>query len=963
MQGARRGGGRLVAFGGNNWATWGVEGISTDWGEKRMGKARKAGLAVGIALAALVVVGVLAPLPKAQVAAAAEMATPGSLHVVAKPGEKLRTCPLEHTDVEGWIVGDVAHVRVTQRFGNPYEEPIEAVYVFPLPENSAVNDMVMQIGTRTIRGVIKEREEAREIYEEAKRAGKTASLLEQERPNIFTQSVANIMPGDAIEITIWYVQDLQYDRGRYEFAFPMVVGPRYIPGAPLPGADSGGGWASDTDQVPDASRITPQVLRPEERTGHDISLALHLDAGVPAYDVGSKSHEAVVESYEGQPLNISLSPRDTLPNKDFSLSWRVAGEKPEVGVLAHRDERSGYFTLILQPKANFDPAEITPKEMVFCLDTSGSMSGVPIEKSKEVVKLCLAEMGRDDTFQVIRFSGDSATFAPEPVRATRANIAEALEFIEQMQGGGGTEMLKGIEESLAFPADPRRVRIVAFLTDGYVGNESEILARIEEKLGTARIFSFGIGSSVNRYLLVKMAQMGRGVAQFVRQDEDPDEAVRRFVDRTCRPYLTDIEIDWGGLDVWDVYPPYVPDLFADQPVVLHGRYEAAGSGTVTIRGTVAGEAWETSLPVTFPAEEEENEALAVLWARASIEDMTDQMHAGEVEELKEAIIELAIAYRLMSPYTSFVAVEEKVVNRDGKLVTVQVPAPMPEDVSYEGVFGPAGAAGPATTLSVGRVAVRGGMGGGGAGGARAGRMGGGARGGGGYAMAGAAQTLYRRAPMLGDLFSEAYGAMAASPATAWMALAGMDASEASARTLVNLKTAAQGEIGLPAGDLVVLEPERVEEIGDAPNLRVLIIAGSNQLALSDAARERLASYVRRGGFVIVDSGGGESHEWMVKLLREVLPEAGLARVPLDHPVFRGEAMPHRMARGCPVVEGLGTAGPAQGLFLEDRLAVFMSRGNLMGAWAQPRGGDNEEAYQMGVNLIAYGLQNAPAPGD
>ncbi len=925
-----------------------------------MGKARKAGLAVGIALAALMVVGLVVPLPRRQEAAAAEMATPGSLHVVAKPGEKLRTCPLEHTDVEGWIAGDVAHVRVTQRFGNPYEEPIEAVYVFPLPENSAVNDMIMQIGKRTIRGVIKEREEAREIYEEAKRAGKTASLLEQERPNIFTQSVANIMPGDAIEITIWYVQDLRYDRGRYEFTFPMVVGPRYVPGAPLPGPDSGGGWAPDTDQVPDASRITPPVLRPEERTGHDISLALHLDAGVPAYEVESKSHEVVIESYEGQPVNIVLSPRDALPNKDFSLSWRVTGEKPEVGVLTHRDERSGYFTLILQPKANFDPAEITPKEMVFCLDTSGSMSGVPIEKSKEVVKLCLDEMGRDDTFQVIRFSGDSAVFAPEPARATRANIAKAVEFIEEMRGRGGTEMLKGIEESLAFPADPRRVRIVAFLTDGYVGNENEILARIEEKLGTARIFSFGIGSSVNRYLLVKMAQMGRGVAQFVRQDEDPDEAVRTFVDRIGRPYLTDIEIDWAGLDVWDVYPPYVPDLFADQPVVLHGRYEAPGSGVVTIRGSVAGEPWATRLPVTFAAEQEENEALAVLWARASIEDMTDQMHTGEVEELKEAIIELAIAYRLMSPYTSFVAVEEKVVNRDGELVTVQVPVPMPEDVSYEGVFGAPGAAGPVAGLP---MAARGGGGGGGmrGGGVGAGGMaGGGAR----YAMAGPTGPpgLAQPMPPADRSEAEAYRAMVGSPETAWMALACMEASESWARTIANLKMAAQVAIGLPAGDLMVLGPDQVEELGDAPNLRVLIIAGSDTMALSDAAREDLASFVRRGGFVVMDSGGGESHEWMVKLLREALPEASFARVSRDHPVFQGDAMPYRMTRGCPVMGDPGAAGPAQGLFLEDRLAVFVSRGNLRGAWAQPRTGDNEEAYQMGVNLIAYGLQNAPAPG-
>jgi hypothetical protein len=283
-------------------------------------------------------------------------------------------------------------------------------------------------------------------------------------------------------------------------------------------------------------------------------------------------------------------------------------------------------------------------------------------------------------------------------------------------------------------------------------------------------------------------------------------------------------------------------------------------------------------------------------------------------------------------------------------------------VSYEGVFG---AAGDMTTLATGRMAMRGGrFGGGGMGGMAGGGMGGGARGGGPYALARGARApaLAPPMPQAGPAEAEAYGAMVGSPATAWMALACMEASEFRALTLVNLKMAAQGAIGLPAGDLMVLEPDQVEELGNAPNLRVLIIAGSKQLALSDTAKKRLASYVRRGGFVIVDSGGDEFYRWAVKMLRELLPEANFARVSRGHPVFRGDAMPYRMAQGCPVVESFGTAGPAQGLFLGDRLVVFVSRGNLMSAWAQPRTGDNEDAYQTGVNLIAYGLQNAPAPG-
>jgi Ca-activated chloride channel family protein len=886
-----------------------------------------------------------------------EMAAPGSLNVIVKPGEKLLTCPLQHTEVEAWVAGDIADVQVTQRFGNPYEEPIEAVYVFPLPENSAVDDMVMRIGRRTIRGVIKEREEAKEIYEEAKRAGKTASLLEQERPNIFTQSVANVMPGETIEVTIWYVQDLSYDRGRYEFAFPMVVGPRYIPGAPLPGPDTGGGWAPDTDRVPDASRITPPVLKPDERTGHDIALTLHLEAGVPAYDLQSKSHDIVEESYAGQPLVVSLAPHDTLPNKDFVLSWRVAGEKPEVGLLTHHDGRSGYFALILQPKASFEPAEITPKEMVFCLDTSGSMTGLPIEKSKEVVRQCLDEMGPWDTFQVIRFAGDSSTFSPKPAAATPPNIAKAKEFINQMQGGGGTEMLKGIEASLAFPADPKRVRIVAFLTDGYIGNESEILHRIEEGLGSARIFSFGIGSSVNRYLLRKMAQLGRGEAQFVRQDENPDEAVRSFVDRISRPFLTDIEIDWGGLDVQDTYPPYVPDLFADQPVVLHGRYGEPGRGDVSIRGRVAGEPWETRIEADLPAEEPDNEALGTLWARSCIEDLMDQMYGREDAGIKAQVIDLSLAYRVMSQYTAFVAVEEKIVNRDGQQVTVQVPVPMPEGVSYEGVFGPLAEADARTRYGGG---MRGGMGGGG--GARGG--GGGMRGGGRAvarpALKGPAgppgpggQALARQEA---DYLS---ATMRYVPELAWLAVASTTPDGSASSVVVNLVMTARRAIGLPAGGIGVLEPDGLSQIKEAAELRLLVVAGSGPLTLDRSSGAAFVAFVRRGGLVIVDCSSAAMHRSVLNALAKLLPEARLERLSPRHEVFVGDEMPYHLPNGCPVVTPFEGAGPAQGLFIGDRMVAFISRGGLAAAWSKPLSQKTLAAHEMGVNLIAYALQHPP----
>jgi len=912
------------------------------------------GLAAGVLVVVVValVLGLGGPGPlDTAVAASTDMTTPGSLNVMVLPGQKLRSCPLEHTEVEGWIAGDVASVCVTQRFGNPYDEPIEAIYVFPLPANAAVDEMEMRVGERIIRGLIKEREEAKQIYEEARAAGKTTSLLEQERPNIFTQSVANIMPGDAVEITIWYVQDLTYDKGSYEFTFPMVVGPRYIPGGALPGPDTGGGWSPDTDQVPDASRITPPVLTPDERTGHDISLTLHLDAGVQAYDLACKSHDTVVDSYGGTPMVVSLEEHDTIPNKDFSLSWRVAGERSEVGVLSHHDDRAGYFMLVLQPKAEFAPEEITPKEMIFCLDTSGSMSGLPIEKSKEAVLLCLEEMGPHDTFQVIRFAGDSSTFAPKPVPATRANIERAAEFIESMRGSGGTEMLQGIEASLGEPADPKRLRIVAFLTDGYIGNESEILARIEAKLGTARIFSFGVGSSVNRHLLKKMGQLGRGTAQFVRQDEDPEAAVRSFVDRISRPYLTDVEIDWGGLDVVDIYPPYVPDLFADQPVILHGRYDHAGEGLVRISGQVAGEPWWTAVRVSLAAEPTEHEVLATLWARAAIDDMMDQMYGGEDPELVDAITDLALTYGIVSKYTSFVAVEEKIVNRGGEQVTVQVPVPMPEGVSYEGVFGALNGEHKASLRAYGYAS-----------GGRGGGMGG-ARGGGG--MRGApgptstprpllpAQHLGRPADavQLGDLAEES-DLLSPVYLQAWLWVATPSPAQDDWQAEINLIGAARREIGLPGGGVTVVQEEHLSALGDAENLKMLLLNGDDAAALTEEVMAALVAYVERGGFVIVDTSSEEFRSRVRAALGSSVKGARRGLVPTDHAVFAGESMPFTLEAGGPVA-------PSDGLWIGDRLAVFASSADLLEAWREPLSPATRAEYELGINLIAYALQTAP----
>lgn len=611
--------------------------------------------------------------------------TQGELTIYDKEGKPSGMCPLKHTDVKADISGFLVRATVTQEFENPADHKIEAVYTFPLPQNSAVDDMTMLVGERTVKGKIKKREEAKQIYEDARRNGNVASLLDQERPNIFTQSVTNIMPGEKVKIVISYVETLKYEDGNYEFVFPMVVGPRYIPGNAI--GKQAGGWANDTDQVPDASRITPQVAKPDTRAGHDISVEVSLDAGVPLDNVVSKTHEVSI-SREGQnKAVIKLKDQATLPNKDFILKYDVAGKKINDAVLTHNGNNGGFFQLILQPPDRPTNDQITPKELVFVLDTSGSMSGFPIEKAKEAMKYAIDGLNPHDTFNLITFAGDTHLLFPKPVPATRENLRLAQEFLADRRGGGGTEMMKAIRAALDPTDSQEHVRIVCFMTDGYVGNEPEIIAEVKRH-PQARVFSFGIGSSVNRYLLDKMAQAGRGEVEYVTLNDDGSKAAKRFHERVQNPLLTDIEVDWGGLQVTDVYPKQIPDLFSAKPLILTGKYRGAGHGTIRLRGKQNGQMLTREIQVEFPASQPQHDVLATLWARTKIDDlMMQDPNNGERLDLRESITALGLQYRLMTQYTSFVAVEEKIITDGTTPRRVDVPVEMPEGVSYDGVFG------------------------------------------------------------------------------------------------------------------------------------------------------------------------------------------------------------------------------------------------------------------------------------
>ena len=584
--------------------------------------------------------------------------------------------PLLHTTVDAEISGLVAEVEVTQSYANPFDEPIEVLYLFPLPDGGAVHAMTLRVGDRRIQGEIKRKQEARRIYETAKRQGRTAALLDQERPNVFTQRVANILPGETIDVTISFVDVLKYDRGGYEWVFPLVVGPRYTP-------PEGTGQGPTGD---DSANIDPMMS--EGPTGNRVDIRVDLDAGVPIQALRSPSHEIVVDEESDQRAWIELDPADGVPNKDFILRYDVAGERPEAALITHYGEDGGYFLLMIQPQADEHVTQdvITPKDLVFLVDTSCSQSGAPMAAAKRAMELSIAGMNRNDHFSIMRFSSDVSPALSG--RNTKAKRNEAIQFVRSFQGAGGTNMLAGVQAAMDLANGGDRLRTILMITDGYVGNDKAILGALEEDLGRNRMFVLGTGSSVNRHLLDRAAQVGRGDLMVVRPDEPAEPVVQEFFERIRSPLLTDIDIEASGVELLDVLPDPIPDLFAGQPVILVGRYDQPGEASIRLTGRLANEPWSKTIHVDLPADQPEHGALAQVWARGWIEDLELRQNVGQGfddrDRFEREITELALSHHLMSQYTSFVAVEER-VRTEGDAKTVRVPSETPEFVEFESV--------------------------------------------------------------------------------------------------------------------------------------------------------------------------------------------------------------------------------------------------------------------------------------
>ncbi|MFT5352825.1 MAG: Ca-activated chloride channel family protein [Polyangiales bacterium] len=571
--------------------------------------------------------------------------------------------PLTGTRVTARVDGFITRVEVEQTFTNPYDRPVEAVYLFPLPDDAAVDAMELRNGDRVIRAQIRRRRDAREEYEAARSNGQLASLLEQERPNLFRQSVANLKPGSTIRVALTYTQVLPYEEGSYRFVYPLVAGPRF---------DEDSATAGSIQQV----ALAPGAERPDR-----VDITIDAGLGVAVHSVSSPTHSIKTEEENGRhKIELDEAAR---PDRDFEVRFAVAGEVPTVGVTASApqsaDER-GHFAMAVHPSLNVSESDVMPRELVFVVDTSSSMQGRPMELAKAAMRTAIRGLRRTDTFRVLSFADQTESLAEAPLDANEANKERGLAFVDDMRALGRTRMVQGIEAALQPEAETGRLRFVVLMTDGYIARESEVFRAVHENLGQARVFGFGVGSAVNRYLLTRLAEVGRGDVQVVTLDESPEAAAEAFHARIARPYLTDIQIDWGELDVQDAYPRRLPDLFADRPLVVHGRYAQGGAGEVVIRGRVAGRAFEQRVHVELPEAGEERPALGSIWARTRIRDLMTAMALRPSDELREEVTLTGLRHHLLTEWTAFIAVDEQSIV-DTPATTVQQPSQVPVGVA------------------------------------------------------------------------------------------------------------------------------------------------------------------------------------------------------------------------------------------------------------------------------------------
>ena len=610
------------------------------------------------------------------------------------PGGDTQTeaLPLKETSAEVQIAGVIARVKIRQVFENLGAKPIEAVYVFPGSTRAAVHGMRLKIGKRTIEAKIDRKKAAREQYEAAKQQGKRASLLEQERPNVFTMNVANIMPKDRIEVELDYSELLVPDNGQYEFVYPGVVGPRY-----------GGGADPQKDKW-----IQNPYLKEGQKEPYAFDIKVHLETGIPIKELTSPSHGVEVSYLSRASADVRLQ-KPGGGNKDFVLRYRLSGDQIESGLLLARGDKEGFFVLMMEPPLRPSNEQIPPREYIFLLDVSGSMHGFPLDTAKELMRNLLPQLRSSDLFNIVAFSGGSFIMNPQSsIPATPGNIELGLALVGRQTGGGGTELLGGIQAAYGIPrGQPGVSRTVVVVTDGYVGVEAQAFRFIREHLNEANLFAFGIGTSVNRALIEGMARAGLGEPFVVLRPEKAKGEAERLREIIQSPVLSQIAVRFVGFEAREVAPAKLPDLLARRPLVLFGKFQGEPRGKIEVSGFSGKGKFTREIIVNPQAVKPDNAPIRFLWARKWMELLNDQRWVSQAKELEEAITELGLSYNLLSEFTSFVAIDSEVVNKTGGAEQVKQPLPLPEGVSNHAVAAesaPAGTRGAVMMKSVAPMA-------------------------------------------------------------------------------------------------------------------------------------------------------------------------------------------------------------------------------------------------------------------
>ncbi|MCX5806081.1 MAG: VIT domain-containing protein [Proteobacteria bacterium] len=583
--------------------------------------------------------------------------------------------PLKSTSAMVNISGVISDVQVTQVYKNEGKKPLEAIYIFPASTRAAVYGMKMTIGKRVIEAKIKKREEARQDYEKAKQEGRSASLLEQQRPNVFQMNVANIMPGDEIKVELKYTELLVPENRVYQFVYPTVAGPRY--------SNKNAETASPSEKW-----LQNPYLHEGEAPPYTFDITVNIATGMAIKELVSPSHKVIADYSGPAAARVILDKSEKSGgNRDYILSYRLDGDKIQSGLLLFKGEKENFFLLMMQPPKHITNTEIPGREYIFIVDVSGSMHGFPLEISKKLLQNLIENLRATDKFNVLLFSGGSTLMSEESLLATSENIRKAINVIDRQQGGGGTELLPALKRALSLKKTENYARTIIIATDGYVAVEEEAFDLIRNNLNDANMFAFGIGTSVNRHIIEGMAHVGMGESFVITKPGEAPERAEHFRAMIQSPILTKVKVKFNGFAAYDVEPPSIPDVLAERPVIVFGKWRGTPQGTITLSGIPGSGKYTDKIDVGNVKPAKTNAALQYLWARYRISLLSDyNMLRADDKRIKE-VTDLGLTYNLLTAYTSFVAVDTEIRNQDGKPTTVKQPLPLPQGVSNYAVGG------------------------------------------------------------------------------------------------------------------------------------------------------------------------------------------------------------------------------------------------------------------------------------